>query len=148
MVDLVMIASGEQELGAGSREQKTESLPRWFQKLTKRGRRLAPRPQLLAPDSLAPDFLAPSLHGIDGHLLPVLIPELEFDHTVDQGEQRVIVGPPNVPAGVELGAALAHQDVPRNDLLAPVALNTEILRIAGPAIPAGAYAFLMCHCFL
>jgi hypothetical protein len=37
---------------------------------------------------------------------------------------------------VELGAALAHDDVASNDELAAVALETQKLRVRIPAIPA------------
>src|SRR3954464_13904093 len=78
--------------------------------------------------------------GIDRHLAAVLVPELELDHAVDQGKQRVVVGPTDVSAGVELGAPLPDEDVSRHDFLATVSLDAEVLGVAGPAVPAGAYA--------
>ena len=111
-----------------------------------------------APNSLSacpthlPDFPVPpdlpdsvSFSRVNRNTLPVLVAELELDYSVDQGEQRVIVCPPDVAARVKLGAALAHQNVAGTDLFAAVALHSEILGIAGPAVPAGAYPFLVCH---
>src|SRR5215213_10064920 len=82
---------------------------------------------------------------IDRDLPPVLVLELELDDTVHQGEQGVIVAPAHVLARVELGAPLADDDVARNHLLATEPLDAEILRVAGPPVPAGAYALLVCH---
>src|SRR4051794_23079464 len=108
-VDLVMVASGE--LGAGRQELGAEDeIPALLvSKANKKGTQNgSASPQLPAPNSqlLAPDCLALRLHRIHRHLLPVLVPELEPDHPVNQGEQRIIVGAPNVAAGMELGAAL------------------------------------------
>src|SRR5215210_6727249 len=79
------------------------------------------------------------------HLLPILVLILELHDAGDEREQRIVIGAPNILPGMELGAALPHEDVPRDDLLAAVALDAEILGIAGPAVPAGAYALLVCH---
>src|SRR5215207_6159077 len=79
------------------------------------------------------------------HLLPILVLELELHDAVDQSEQGVVVGATNILPGMELGAPLPYENVPRDHLLAAVALDAEILRVAGPAVPAGAYALLVCH---
>src|SRR3954453_18310577 len=79
------------------------------------------------------------------HFLPILVLVLELHDAGDECEQRIVIGAPNILPGMKLRPALPHEDVPRDDLLAAVALDAEILGIAGPAVPAGAYALLVCH---
>src|SRR5262245_24709397 len=83
--------------------------------------------------------------GIDRDLHPLLVLVLELDGTVHHGEESVVAAAADILARVELGAALLHQDVAGDDLLAAVALDAEVLRIAGAAVAARAYAFLVCH---
>src|SRR5688572_29621736 len=85
------------------------------------------------------------LRRIDRDLLPVLVLVLEPDDPIDQREQGIVVRSPDVLSGVEPGAALADQDVAGEYLLPAIALHAEVLRIAGPPVPAGAYALLVCH---
>ncbi len=82
---------------------------------------------------------------VDRHLLPVLVLELEFHDPIHEGEQRVIVRPAYVSAGVKFGAPLADQDIPGDDFFPSIPLYTQVLGIARPAVPAGAYTLLMCH---
>src|SRR5690606_21013977 len=51
--------------------------------------------------------------------------DFELDHAVDLGEQSVILAHANALAGVELGAALANDDVTGSSLLATVQLHTK-----------------------
>src|SRR5689334_19175560 len=51
----------------------------------------------------------------------------EADHTVDLGVDRVILANPNVVANPELGAALAHHNGARADVLAIGALHAKSL---------------------
>ena len=51
------------------------------------------------------------LGGVNRNLLTILAQTLEADNTVGLGKQRVIAADTNVGAGVDVGAALADQDV-------------------------------------
>src|SRR5690606_8315648 len=84
-------------------------------------------------------------HGIDRHLLPVLVLELELDHAVRDRKERIVGGAADVLAGVEPCSALAHDDVPGQDFLAAELLDAEELGVAGAPVLAGAYALFMCH---
>src|SRR4051794_32577713 len=63
----------------------------------------------------------------------------------DQGEQRVVAAAADVVAGVEVGAALADQDLARVDLLATEALDPEPLGVGVAAVARGGRALLVCH---
>src|SRR5690554_4970840 len=52
---------------------------------------------------------------------------LELDHTVVQGEQGVVAAEADAGAGVELGAALTHDDVAGGDGLATEQLDAKAL---------------------
>src|SRR5689334_915490 len=69
----------------------------------------------------------------------------EGDDAVGGGEQRVVAADAHVLAGVHLGAALADQDVARQDLLAAEALHTETLAVGIAAVARGTACFLVCH---
>jgi len=58
-----------------------------------------------------------------------------------------VPGPPaaTVRAGVEVGAALANENLACVDGLAAVALNTEVLGVRVTAVTGGACALLVCH---
>src|SRR5690349_11042687 len=71
--------------------------------------------------------------------------DAELDLAVDDREDRVVAAETNAGARMELGAALAKDDVAGFDLLAAVDLDAEILRIRIAAVAAGAYALFMCH---
>ena len=65
-------------------------------------------------------------HDIDR--APLLRPlEREFDVTIDQRKQGVILAHADVDAGMELGTALTHDDVARRDQLTAVALDAQPL---------------------
>src|SRR5690606_113943 len=64
---------------------------------------------------------------------------------VDQREQRVVLAPADVLAGMEAGAALAHDDRARADGLAAVGLDAEHLRLGIAAVPGGTAALFLCH---
>ena len=70
---------------------------------------------------------------------------IEFDHAVDQREQRVVGALADAAAGVELRADLAHQDVAGDDLLAGEFLDAAPLAVRIAAVAAGALSLLMCH---
>src|SRR6185312_15304805 len=69
----------------------------------------------------------------------------EGDDAVGSGEQGVVAADANVLAGVHLGAALADQDVARQNLLAAEALHAEALAVGIAAVARGAACFLVCH---
>ena len=57
------------------------------------------------------------LRLVDRDLLAVLAEMLETDHAVGGGKQRVIAALAHVHTGVDVGTALTHQNVARQDLL-------------------------------
>src|SRR5690606_8968766 len=71
----------------------------------------------------------PLLCGHDRHdLLVQRALEAELNLAVDQREQGVILADADVGAGVETGAALAHDDRASRDLLAAKNLDAQSLR--------------------
>src|SRR6478752_5883063 len=58
----------------------------------------------------------------------------EADHAVDGGEQRVVAAETDILAGVHLGAALADQNIARQDLLAAEALHAQPLAVGIAAV--------------
>src|SRR5690606_11272109 len=80
--------------------------------------------------------------GVDGHAAATL---LEGHTAVDEGEQRVVTALPDVLAGVELGAALAHDNVAGPHHLAAVPLDAAPLRIGVAAVLGRAAALFVCH---
>src|SRR5580765_1786772 len=64
---------------------------------------------------------------------------------VDQREQRVVLAGADIAAGMELGAALTHEDRAGRDLLAAEHLHAEHLRLGVAAVPCGAAALFLCH---
>ncbi len=69
----------------------------------------------------------------------------ELDRTGSQGEQRVVAATADVGAGVEVGAALAKDDLARLDDLAAEALDAEVLRVGVATVTSGACALFVCH---
>src|SRR5579872_5606577 len=59
---------------------------------------------------------------------------------VRQCEQRVVLTHPDVFARADARAALAHQDVARNNLLAAEALDAQPLCVGVAAVPGGTRA--------
>src|SRR5690554_1086869 len=49
----------------------------------------------------------------------------ELDHAFDFSEQGVVLAHANAVTGVELGAALTHDDVARNNFLAAIHLHAK-----------------------
>ena len=71
------------------------------------------------------------LGGVNRNLLTILAQTLEADNTVGLGKQRVIAADANVGAGVDVGAALADQDVAGQNELTISALGAKALRLHG-----------------
>src|SRR3989338_1086503 len=66
------------------------------------------------------------LRGDDGNCSALLRTlDGEYDLAGDLGKQRVILAHTDVFAGVEFGAALAHDDAARIDQFAAIALHTQ-----------------------
>ena len=83
------------------------------------------------------------LRGVDGDLLAVLTQTLKADDAVSLGEQGIIRALAHVRAGVDVSAALAHQDVARQDELTVGALGAKTLGLGITAILRGAHTFFM-----
>ena len=83
-------------------------------------------------------------YGINRHLLAVAA-GLEGHHSINLGEERVVVAPTDVPARVKLGSALPNDDAASPNLLSTISLHAEKLRVAVPPVSARSYAFFMCH---
>ena len=60
--------------------------------------------------------------------------DIELHPAVDFGEQRVVLADADVHAGVKFGAALAHQNVARQNLFAGITLDAEALRVGIPTV--------------
>ncbi len=71
----------------------------------------------------------------------------ELDRTGREGEQGVVAAAADVDAGVEVGAALADDDLARADDLAAEALHAEALRVGVATVAGGACALFVCHCW-
>src|SRR4051794_22334047 len=69
----------------------------------------------------------------------------ERDGTRGQGEQRVVPTAADVHAGVEVRAALAHDDLAGLDDLATEALDAQALGVGVATVARGARALLVCH---
>ncbi len=70
---------------------------------------------------------------------------LELYNTVDCGEQGVVASDTDVGSGVELRAALAHEDVTGFYELAAEALNAQALSIRVATVLCGATTFFVSH---
>jgi hypothetical protein len=65
--------------------------------------------------------------GNDVNAHPMLADLPELNNAFDKREQRVVFSQTNVPPRVELRAALTHDDVARNDVLAAELLDAKPL---------------------
>ncbi len=65
----------------------------------------------------------------------------------DEGEERVVATTADVGAGVEVGAALADDDLAGVDDLAAETLHAESLGVGVTTVAGGACALLVCHLF-
>src|SRR5690606_10655912 len=101
-----------------------------------------------APPKRGPSRCVPARSGgrDDAHraaLLRALGGELH--RAVDQREQGVVAAEADARTRMELGAALADDDVAGLDRLAAVHLHAEVLRVGVAAVARGTYALFMCH---
>ena len=83
------------------------------------------------------------LGGVNRNLLTILAQTLEADNTVGLGKQRVIAADTDVGAGVDVGAALADQDVAGQNELTISALGAKALGLGITAVLGGAHTFFM-----
>ena len=79
----------------------------------------------------------------DGNLLAILTQTLKLDAAVHLGEQGVIAADAHVDAGMDMGAALADQNVSGQHKLTVSPLHAQPLRLRVAAIPGGTHALLM-----
>lgn len=61
------------------------------------------------------------------------------------GEQGVVVTATHIVAGVEVGTALANDDLTGVDELTTETLDTEALRVGVTAVAGGTQTLLVCH---
>src|SRR3954447_19857364 len=85
-----------------------------------------------------------SVDGGDGDGLATP-PGAEGDRARLQREQRVVAAAADAQARVEVGTALAHDDLAGLHDLAPEALDAEALRVRVAAVAGGRGALLVCH---
>src|SRR5690606_1470400 len=69
----------------------------------------------------------------------------ELDSARLKSEQRVVAATADVHAGVEVGAALADDNLAGVDLLAAETLDAKSLGVGVTTVAGGACALLMCH---
>lgn len=81
--------------------------------------------------------------GIDADLLLVAAQALEAHDAVFLGKQGVILADAHVEAGMDVGAALTHQDVASQNELTIGALRAQTLAFAVAAVAGGAHTFFM-----
>src|SRR6188474_1914363 len=86
-----------------------------------------------------------SLPGRDDVDDPATTLGAELDISAYQREQGVIAAAAHAGAGVEVGAALAHDDLAGVDQLAAVALHAEALGVGVATVLGRRRALLVCH---
>ena len=82
-------------------------------------------------------------YGIDADLLAGLVLTLELDDAVNLCVQGIIITDANVQAGMDLGAALANQNVASQYELTIAALGAKTLSMAVAAVTGGTHTLLM-----
>ena len=83
------------------------------------------------------------LSGVDGDLFAVLAQTLKADDAVSLGEQGVVSALAHVGAGVDMGTALAHQNVAGQHELPVSALGAKALGLGITAVLGGTHTFFM-----
>ena len=80
---------------------------------------------------------------VDRDLLTILAQPLEANCAADSGEQGVVSALAHVHTGVDVGAALTHQDVAGLDELTVGTLGAKALGLGITAVLGGAAALLV-----
>ena len=83
------------------------------------------------------------LSGINASLLAILAELLEAEHAVRLGEQGVVTADTDVDAGMDVGAALANENVAGENELTVGALGTKALRLGVTTVLGRAHTFFM-----
>ena len=83
------------------------------------------------------------LGGVDRDLLAILAQALETDNTVSLGKEGIVGADAHVLAGVNVRAALTHQDVAGQNTLTVSTVGTQALRLGITAVLGGAHTFFM-----
>src|SRR3982751_543928 len=86
-----------------------------------------------------------SLPGRDDVHDPATALGAELDVAADEREQGVVAAATHAATGVEVGAALAHDDLARVEELPAVALHAEPLGVGVPTVLGRGRALLVCH---
>ena len=81
----------------------------------------------------------------DADLLAGSSHALVCDNAIDLGKEGIILSKPHIITGVDAGAPLSHQDVPRFYKLAGKSLHSQALPGAVSAISGTSRCFLVCH---
>ena len=81
-------------------------------------------------------------HDVDD--LAIAMPA-ELNATGGRGEKSVVVAPTHVDSGMEMGSALADDNLPGLDDLPAETLDAETLSIGVAAVAGGAAPLLVCH---
>jgi hypothetical protein len=71
----------------------------------------------------------------------------EFDSAGGEGEQGVVLAAANAGSRVEVGTALADDDLAGGNYLATEALDAKALCVGIATVASGARTLLMCHLF-
>ena len=88
-------------------------------------------------------FMIQLLGGVDRDLLAILAQALETDNTVSLGKEGIVGADAHVLAGVNVRAALTHQDVAGLDELTVGTLGAKALGLGITAVLGGAAALLV-----
>src|SRR5580658_2847424 len=72
----------------------------------------------------------------------------EFDLARDLGEQRVVLAHADVAAGVDGGAALAHDNAAGGDQFTAIGFHAEAFGMRIAAVSRAAASFFVCHVVL
>lgn len=88
-------------------------------------------------------FMIQLLGGVDRDLLAVLAQALETDNTVSLGKEGIVGADAHVLAGVNVRAALAHQDIAGQNKLTVSTLGAQALGLRITAVLGGAHTFFM-----
>src|SRR5262245_13336954 len=125
------------------RASERTALPGRSNAQKQKGERVLDLSRLLPPSTA---FCRPlAAFRIHTHLVASLVLVLEFHVTIDHAEQRIVRRATDVRAGMELGAALHHDDASGRHELAPEAFDAQVLRSRVAAVARGANTLLVSH---